>query len=116
MLNGGVTHFNVSIIARIDGETGSTLWAKQMNLNLTYSSDVYLVTVKVGANDEVWTIFIFKLYNDFRSSILKHNKDGKIINFFVIGKPSTTEGYMLHFLELWQMKYTTLIKVIFIFY
>ena len=99
----GTIFYNTTLIARIDGTIGYTKWAKVVNLTLLSTAPYRLTSIRWDIEDNIWSILLYDLTNAYYSVLLKYNLDGKILNFFVFGKPETNGNYYLYLLEVNDM-------------
>ena len=95
--------YNVTLIAKVDGSMGTTKWAKVANLTLLDAVPQKLVSIRWDIEDNIWAILGYELTNVRYSALLKYDKDGNVLNFYVFGKPGTSEDYYLYQLEINDM-------------
>ena len=96
---------NVTLIVRVNGSIGTTVWAKVANLTLISSVPQNLSFLTCDAEDNTWVIVTYELTILFYSALLKYDGNGNVISFFIFGKPGTTGDYYLYHLEIDEMNY-----------
>ena len=98
---------DVNIVARIDGNMGKTLWAKQLNITLNFGIKQMLIDLKWDLIDNIWALISLRTGNDYRNAVVKYGKDGNTINLFVVGKMNDSRNYVLYMVEAKQISLTS---------
>ena len=104
-MNDGSSLSNVTLIVRVNGSIGTTVWAKVAKLTLISSVLQSFDFISCDAEDNTWIIITYKFTILVYSALLKYDGNGNIISFFIFGKPGTTGDYYLYHLEIGDMKY-----------
>ena len=95
------------MIARLDGGTGKTLWAKQFNFTLFYESKIQFVILSSDFEDNIWTILTAVRGGSYNTVMLKFDKNGSLLNQLVIGNITTDGSLNPFYLEAMDIHFTT---------
>ena len=105
MTNDGSSLYNVTLIVRLNGSIGTTIWAKVAHLTIISSERQSLSFLTCDVEDNTWITITYKFTILIYSALLKYDGNGNIISFFIFGKPGATGDYYLYHLEIDDMKY-----------
>ena len=98
---------DVNIVAKIDGNIGKTLWAKQLNITLNFGIKQMLIDLKWDMDNNIWALISLRTGNDYRNAVVKYDKDGNTINLFVVGRVIDSFNYLLYMVEAKQISLTS---------
>ena len=67
MYTNGDSIRNVTILARVDSETGRTIWAKQFNITLISIPYLNVKYPRIDSNDNIYTVLTYRNMDSFES-------------------------------------------------
>ena len=80
---------NVTLFARVDSETGRTIWAKQFNItsiSIQFSNVKY---PRIDSNDNIYTVLTYRYGQSYESVLVIYDKDGKAQKIILLANTNT---------------------------
>ena len=104
MYTNGDSIRNVTILARVDSETGRTIWAKQFNITLISIPYLNVKYPRIDSNDNIYTVLTYRNMDSFESVLVIYDKDGQAQKMILLANTNSDGSYSLVYLEVQDFK------------